>query len=428
MGRGKTLIFDLLRYNRSVDRNKVKNKHSAARALIELSSEPAAAAHGSTEDEDSLLVSEINFNADDEQNGDQNLDLESTCDTEVESLRRENIKLKEQLENAKCSGAADSEMQRLLSENMLLKEQINNLKFNEDSFKDQDEKVRYYTGLPGYVTLMALFSFVRGFIPKPKANSELGQFERLLITLMRLKLNFPVQDLAFRFRTSAPTISRTFTSVIHVLYVRLKHLLYWPDRDELHETMPLEFRKHFGKQTAVIIDCFEVFIQRPRNMLARAQTWSSYKHSNTVKFLIGITPQGSISFLSKAWGGRASDKWITENCGILKKLLPGDLVLADRGFDIAESVGICCAQINIPAFTKGKSQLSPVDIETTRKIASVRIHVERVIGLVRNKYTMLQSRLPVDYLLSDNELPVIDKIAVVACALSNMCPSVVPFN
>lgn len=115
--------------------------------------------------------------------------------------------------------------------------------------------------------------------------------------------------------------------------------------------MPLEFRQHFAQKMAVIIDCFEVFIQRPKNPLARTQTWSSYKHNNTIKFLIGITPQGSISFLSEFWGERVSDKYITEHCGILEKLLPGDLVLADGGFDIADSVGNNCAQINIPCFT-----------------------------------------------------------------------------
>lgn len=44
----------------------------------------------------------------------------------------------------------------------------------------------------------------------------------------------------------------------------------------------------------------------------------------TVKVLIAITPQGSACFLSKAWGGRTSDKFENDNCGILKKILPGD--------------------------------------------------------------------------------------------------------
>ena len=65
--------------------------------------------------------------------------------------------------------------------------------------------------------------------------------------------------------------------------------------------------------------------------------FSSYKSNYTVKFLIGITPQGIISFVSKAWGGGTSDKFLTENCRILKNILRGDLVLADRGFTIRKS-------------------------------------------------------------------------------------------
>lgn len=183
--------------------------------------------------------------------------------------------------------------------------------------------------------------------------------------------------------------------VIHVLYIRLSPLVFWPVREQLRLTMPMEFRKHFGTKLSVIIDCFEIFTERPSNVLAKAQSWSQYKH-NTVKFLIGITPQGSLSFISNAWGGRSSDKFITENSGFLSKLLPGDIVLADRGFDVAESIGLVGAEVVIPAFTKGLSQLSPLDVESTRKIAHVRIHVERVIGLVRNKYTILQAILPID--------------------------------
>ena len=68
--------------------------------------------------------------------------------------------------------------------------------------------------------------------------------------------------------------------------------------------------------------------------------------------------------------------------------------MADRGFTISESVGLKQAKLVIPAFTKGKSQFEPVDVEKTRGIASVRIHVERVIGLLRRKYTILESTLP----------------------------------
>ena len=139
-------------------------------------------------------------------------------------------------------------------------------------------------------------------------------------------------------------------------------------------------------------------------------------------------PQGVISFLCDAWGGRVSDKYLTEHSGILDQLLPGDIVLADRGFDISDSVGLHQARLHIPALTKGKDQLSALEIEET--IANVQIHVERVIGLVRQKYTVLQGTLSIDYLSnrSGEDSPLIDRIAHVCCALCKVCDSIVPFD
>jgi hypothetical protein len=94
---------------------------------------------------------------------------------------------------------------------------------------------------------------------------------------------------------------------------------------------------------------------------------------------VSVTPTGSISYVSKAFGGRTSDKVITQRSGYLDKLEHGDQVLADRGFLIAEELANRNATLIIPAFTKGKSQLSAKEVETTRKIAHVCIHVERDI-------------------------------------------------
>ena len=54
-----------------------------------------------------------------------------------------------------------------------------------------------------------------------------------------------------------------------------------------------------------------------------------------------------------------SDKHLTENCGLLCHLQPGD-------FTVQDSVGLYCAEIKVPPFTKGKKQLSRLEIDINR--------------------------------------------------------------
>ena len=138
------------------------------------------------------------------------------------------------------------------------------------------------------------------------------------------------------------------------------------------------------KNCVCIIDCTEIYIERPLNINARAQTFSNCKSHNTIKYLIGITPAGAVSFLSAGWGGRASDKEITLKSGFPDKLSQGDCVLADRGFLVEEEQSTREAVLRIPAFTKGKKQMAAKDIDISRQIAHVRIRVERVIGHLKS--------------------------------------------
>ena len=114
--------------------------------------------------------------------------------------------------------------------------------------------------------------------------------------------------------------------------------------------------------------------------------------------------------------------------GFLNRVEPGDIILADRGFTVGEDIAIHGGQLEIPAFTKGKKQLSQEEVEMSKQLAHVRIHVERVIGLLKNKYTLLKGPIPVPLLrVNENStVPSIDKIILVCSALTNLSDSVVP--
>jgi len=338
-------------------------------------------------------------------------------------------------EPAKCDCA--SKVESLQRELAFYKDKVDTLTkqlddhlppFCEKTFIS-DEYTLLHTGLPNFKLLKAIFDHVAKGLPADGA-SKLSHFQEFMCVMLKLRMNLPNEFMSFLFHVSPATMSRIILKWLKRMDMRLSDLIRWPERGALRKTMPECFKEAFGSKVAVIIDCFEIFIERPSNLLARAATWSNYKHHNTCKVLIGITPQGTISFVSVCWGGRVSDKLLTENSGLLQKLLPGDIVLADRGFDIAESVGTTQARLHIPAFTKGKNQLTAAEVEETRSIANVRIHVERVIGCVRQKFTILESTIPITFLIrrKGEDVPLIDHIVRVCCALTNVCDSVVPFE
>jgi len=74
------------------------------------------------------------------------------------------------------------------------------------------------------------------------------------------------------------------------------------------------------------------------------------------------------------------DKQLTIKSGFLDLINYGDCVLADRGFLIRDELSEKGAILKIPCFTKGKQQLHVKDVDVSRQLFNVRIHVERVIG------------------------------------------------
>lgn len=203
---------------------------------------------------------------------------------------------------------------------------------------------------------------------------------------------------------------------MNFLYCELREVFKFPSQESVRKNIPPQFAEF--PTTRVIIDCSELFIQTASSLTAQSQTWSSYKHHNTFKFLVGCTPNGTVSFISELWGGRSSDKIITEKSGLLDLLQEGDNVMADRGFDIDHMLpeGVT---LNIPPFKGKAAQLSAEDTERTMKIASVRILVERVIGRIKN-FHILEGAMPISLTSTANQ------IIAVCSYLTNFWPVMQP--
>ena len=93
----------------------------------------------------------------------------------------------------------------------------------------------------------------------------------LLCMFMKVRLNLHHQDLAYRFNVSVTTILDILNKGLPKFAEKLSFLIQWPDKDNLIRNMPNVFKLSYPKCVS-IINCFEVFFQRPGHLTARAHT------------------------------------------------------------------------------------------------------------------------------------------------------------
>ena len=162
---------------------------------------------------------------------------------------------------------------------------------------------------------------------KPGPSRILSLEDEILMNLMRIRLDCPVEDLAFRFGVSVSLAASIIATFIVFLSLELKPLIDWPTPDERISYKHFHFNGTFDECEG-IGDCTEQWIEHSKNPDAQYQTYSSYKSNNTLKTLIFCTKYGSISYIS----GAGTDRFITEDTNISAKFTPGFMVLFDKGF------------------------------------------------------------------------------------------------
>ena len=296
-------------------------------------------------------------------------------------------------------------LQKVTQERDDLKERVESLEstlkkrvLGHEQIMENDKLTRFYTGFPTYAVFSAFVTYLepkatrmvawsgkrtgdvsvahRG--PKPWKNISIQ--DQLLAVLVRLRLAVPSLDICERMGISEAAYSRLFATWITFLAAELKLLFPFPSRQQIDDWMPRCFQRRYPN-TRIIIDCYEVQCQRLSGLLNQSRTFRDYKSRNTFKVLIGCTPSGYVSFVSDVFGGCISDKDITIRSGLLDLLGRGDMIMADRVFDMQEAAAARGILVNVPPkLGSKKKQMLAGDMEKTRCIAELLIHIERCIG------------------------------------------------
>ena len=265
----------------------------------------------------------------------------------------------------------------------------------------------------GGVSLLFFHVLLKFIVPskdgQPNFFKKLSRHNRRLLLLMKLKLGLSFAALGWIFQISRQTASNTFFSVLKTLTINNKQWLFWPSRQAIKDTMPDTFKNY--PNCRAIIDCTEIMCDTPPKVEQRVLMYSNYKGGFTIKFLLAISPSGLITFVSKGYGGRATDSFITNDSGFLNLLEPGDEVIADNGFPQikTELLQRQCTLV-MPPFAL-EPQFTREEVLEGYSIASVRIHVERAIQRV--KIFQILQRVNVEL------FEYIDDIMHMICILAN---------
>ena len=235
-------------------------------------------------------------------------------------------------------------------------------------------------------------------------------FEEYLLTLVGIRKGFDTHNLAFLFAISQSHVCRMFNAWINLLSKCLEQTFVRPTKETNKNNIQESFKAF--PRTQVFIDCTELYVEKTFKPRGQRATWSTYKHANTFKLLVGIMPTGAIAFVSKLYSGSTSDQNMVKLSNFVDKIEAGDDVMADRGLNIRHLLLPKRATLNIPAFSHSKP-LSLKALTRSRKIATVRIHVERAIHRMKT-FKIITGIIPIRLRYTPNQIL---KVIAVLCNL-----------
>ena len=240
--------------------------------------------------------------------------------------------------------------------------------------------------------------------------------EQFVFTLIRLHHCPTLTVLCDWFGISSGSGSKIFITWILFLEKELNFLLNFATLSEMEGIHRPQCYQKLNNLRA-IIDCTELYIDTPSRPSTQRNTYSQYKSSNTFKVLVSQSPICHFNFVSHVYSGSISDKEIVRKSGFLDHLEEGDIVMADKGFNIQDILAVQGVRLMAPPMMT-KSKISACASTSTRRIATSRVHIERMIRKLKI-FKILRRVLPLTF------KAYIGSIVKVVASLVNLQPCVI---
>lgn len=246
------------------------------------------------------------------------------------------------------------------------------------------------TGAATPVTRKPTTKSKREYTSRPGPAHNYCAWRCYLFTIVALQSGLGMTAVAGLYHIPAKKATAIFSTFVMFIYRTLLREQPPISSARSRKRMPAHWNKMMKtNDIKLIVDATEFRVEGT-SVLARARGhYSQYKKGYTIKLLVGITAHGTIVFVSYAYPGKITDYEITKVCGVMDLLEEGDLLLADRGFNIADILSEKMSALLV-GHTHAVGEKERMEGKYTydqllqmQRYSNLRIHVERAMASIK---------------------------------------------
>lgn len=308
---------------------------------------------------------------------------------------------------------------------------VETLRFSLERYGTDSAIIEHYTGFASYDALTKFFqtledwehaSIMRSKIRVNSCATEdlqpvgsekgLQLIDQFVLYQMFVYRGLSAMDLAARFIVPVATVMNIIITWADILFFFLGVWTVWPTREQVRESMlPAIFQESKYVDTRVVFEYAELRHEDTSTRLLKSQSYKDYKSSYTYKGLIGLAPNGAVTFASRLLAHSLSDAELLLKSGILQLCEKDDAVLVDVDFVI----GDVCTEHGIKMYHSpykyGEPYSQASEVVSVEEITRLRAHVDPVIKRIHEN--VIFHHIP------DNIKEAVSQMWVVACLICN---------
>lgn len=229
-------------------------------------------------------------------------------------------------------------------------------------------------------------------------NCRQNTDEALFMYLMKLRTGQTDAEIGEIFGVSRFTVERRLPLVRRSLMNEIvpRYLNYKRERANLISHRSIMSRNLFYPEVPnradLVLDGTYIYVEKSLNHEVQRNTYSSHKKRNYVKFMLGVTTDGTIVFASGPYKAIENDAQITkkillQNLPMLDPFEPEDIVIVDRGFrDCQIELMNKGYIVKMPACQPNNIQFSTKEANESRFVTKVRYIIEQMNSVIKNTF------------------------------------------